>query len=166
VTEYADFTESEQRLIRSSLYAAAIAVAAASIGKEQETANEGFAAASFILEGGQRYPYNALISAVLHDVESRASAGQPVPDFTELVNAPGAKEAALETLRQVAALLAGKGDSGDAAGFKHWLTHIAQVTASGGLEGGGWFGRGAVQVNEAEVSALTEVAAALGVSHT
>ncbi len=45
MTVYADYTSDEQRLLRASLQAAAVAVSAASPGRTEETVSEGYAAA-------------------------------------------------------------------------------------------------------------------------
>ena len=50
-----DYSAEEQSLLLRSLAAAAIAIAAASPGRKVETASEGFAAASYIMEVRQPY---------------------------------------------------------------------------------------------------------------
>jgi hypothetical protein len=69
------------------------------------------------------------------------------------------KTRSLDTLRQVAALLAAKAPA-DAPAFKAWLAHIAE-NAGEASSGGGVLGFGGVQVSEAEKATLTEIAAAL-----
>jgi hypothetical protein len=160
----ADYSETEQKLLRGSLSAAAVAVAASSIGKAAETASEGFAAASYILGSREQYLDNMLVGSVIFDLEERAKNEQPFPDFEQQVNTPGSREVALDTLRKVSDLLARKTDAGEAEGYKDWLMTISGVTAAGGKEGGGWFGWGAVQVNDAEKAALVQVADTLGLS--
>jgi hypothetical protein len=76
--------------------------------------------------------------------------------------AEGAKEAALQTLRDLAALLDARSTPDEAAGYKRFLMGIAKSTALGGTEGGNWLGWGAEQVNDAERAALVKVAEALG----
>ena len=53
-----------------------------------------------------------------------------------------------------------------AQGFKQWLLEIAQRTAAAGKEGGNFWGRGAVSINDAEVAALHEIAKTLDVPLT
>ncbi|HKZ91484.1 MAG TPA: hypothetical protein VJZ50_05040 [Candidatus Limnocylindrales bacterium] len=48
---YGELSDDERRLLRASLEAAAVAISAASPGRSEETASEGFAAASFVSSG-------------------------------------------------------------------------------------------------------------------
>jgi hypothetical protein len=81
----------------------------------------------------------------------------------ELANCKPAeiKTKAIDSLRQVAALLTAKAP-GDAAAFRSWLREIGQKTAEAASEGGGLFG-GGVQVSDAEKATLGEISSALGV---
>lgn len=161
---FTDYTPDEQQLLLRSLQAAAVAVAAASLGRKTETVSEGVAAASFIMARTATTVSNPLISAVQYALEQRAARGEPFPNFEKAANAPGAAEAALATLRELADLLAAQTDADAARGFKEWLLAIARSTAEAGKEGGNFWGRGAVQVNAAEEAALEAVAAVLGVT--
>jgi hypothetical protein len=71
------------------------------------------------------------------------------------------KNKAIDSLREVAALLAAKAP-GDAAAFKSWLRQISQKTAEAASEGGGLFG-GGVQVSDAEKATLGEISSVLGI---
>lgn len=163
MTVLADYTPDEQRLLLRSLSAAAEVVSAASLGKKAETASEGFAAASYIMESHGEFLDNPLIGSVQYELDRRAKADEKFPDFFKRATAPGAEGAALDILRQVNALLAAKVPAGEAAGYRTWLLNIAQKTAEAGKEGGNFFGRGAVLVNDAERAALAEIAQVLGV---
>ncbi|MCO5210582.1 MAG: hypothetical protein M9936_12845 [Caldilinea sp.] len=166
MTTLTDYTPDEQQLLLRSLQAAAVAVSAASLGRKTETVSEGFAAASFIMERSQATVDNTLITSIQFALEERAKHDQPFPSFEKAVTAPGAEADAMETLRQVAALLAEKSTADEAHGFKAWLMEIAQRTAAAGKEGGNFFGRGAVQVNDAERDALAQIGQVLGVAGT
>ncbi len=159
---FTDYTPDEQQLLFRSLQAAAVAISAASLGRKTETVSEGFAAASFIMERSQATVDNTLITSVQYALDQRAKSEQPFPSFEKVVTVPGAEAQAMETLHQVAALLAEKSTPDEAEGFKQWLMEIAQRTAAAGKEGGNFFGRGAVQVNDAEKAALAQVAQVLG----
>ena len=159
----ADYTPDEQRLLLRSLSAAAEVVSAASLGKKAETASEGFAAASYIMGSHGDYLDNPLIGSVQYELDRRAKADEKFPDFFQRATAPGAEENALEILRQVSALLTAKVPEQEAAGYREWLLNIARKTAEAGKEGGNFFGRGAVLVNDAEKAALQEIAQVLGV---
>jgi hypothetical protein len=162
MTVLADLTEPEQRLLLHSLQSAGVAVSAASPGRPEETVSEGMAAATFIL---QRHPddvANALISSVILWLEERLKAERPFPDYVEAASAEGAREAAMLTLREVAALLDARATPDEAAGYKRWLMRIAEHVATAGKEDQGFLGRGGVLVNATEEQALAEIAATLG----
>jgi hypothetical protein len=159
---YGEFSDDEQRLLRASLEAAAVAVSAASPGRPEEAASEGFAAASFVLERKADYVEDRLISAVIADLEARLATDQAFPDFVKVASAPGALDWAMETLRAVGALLDARAPHEDAAAYKAWLVRLATKVALAGKEDQGFLGRGGVSINDAEKSALEAVAEALG----
>lgn len=163
MTVYSDFTDEEQRLLRASLEAAAVAVSAASPGRKEEAVSEGFAAASFVLDSRAGYVSNPLVSSVILALEERVRAEQPFPDYVKVASAPGAHGWAMDTLSTVVALLDARATADEAAGYKGWLMRIARTAAEAGKEDQGFLGRGGVQVNEAERAALAEVASVLGV---
>jgi hypothetical protein len=162
MTVYSELTDDEQRLLRASLQAAAVAVSAASRGRDEETVSEGFAAASFILGSLDRYVGNPLVASVIVEIEARIRAEQAFPDYVAAATAVGARDQALETLRRTAALLDARATPLEAAGYKEWLSAIAQAVAAAGKEDQGFLGRGGVTVNEAERSALDEIDEVLG----
>ena len=73
MTIYTDYTADEQQLLRKSLQAAAVAVSAASPGRKEETASEGYAAASFILGSRPEYVANTLVTSII--VRDRGTPG-------------------------------------------------------------------------------------------
>jgi hypothetical protein len=158
----ADYSAEEQSLLLRSLAAAAIAIAAASPGRKVETVSEGFAAAQYIMEVRQPYLANPLIGSLQYELERRAAADQPFPDFVEQATAPGAEQTALDTLAAVAALLDAKTTPEEAQGFKQWLLDIAGTTKQAGKEGGNFLGWGAVAVNDEERAALQRMVEVLG----
>jgi hypothetical protein len=160
---FADYSPEEQQLLLRSLEGAGVAVSAASLGRKAETASEGFAAASYILDSQATYLGNTLIGSVQYELKRRSAAGQHFPDFVKLAMAPGAAEQALAALRQVAALLDEKTTKEEAAGYKDWLMNIAIQTSKAGKEGGNFLGRGAVLVNDAEKAMLAQIAQILGI---
>jgi hypothetical protein len=161
---YGEFSDEEQGLLRASLEAAAVAVSAASPGRPEEAASEGFAAASYILERKADHVEDRLVSAVIADLEARLKAEQAFPDFVKVASAPGARDWAMDTLRAVAALLDAKAPPEDAAAYKAWLMRLATAVALAGKEDQGFLGRGGVKVNAAERAALEAMAEALGTS--
>ena len=164
MTIYSELSADEQRLLRASLEAAAVAVSAASPGRKEETVSEGFAAASFVLDSRADYVSHPLVSSVIVAIEASLKAEQPFPDYVEVASAAGAREWALDTLRSVVTLLDARATPDDAAAYKDWLMRIASTVAEAGKEDQGLLGRGGVQVNDAERAALLEVAGVLGVT--
>ncbi len=162
MTVLADYSQEEQQMLLRSLEAAGIAVSAASLGRKAETASEGFAAASYILEHRQEYLANTLIGSVQYALQQRAESGQKFPDYAKLAEAPGAKEQAMDALRQVVALLDAKSPAEEAGGYKRWLMSIAVATSEAGKEGVNFLGWGAVAVNDAEKDVLNEISEVLG----
>jgi hypothetical protein len=163
VTVLADYTEEEQELIRHAVAAPAIAVSAASLGREEETVSEGFAAADLVLKSQPDYVGNTLVTSIIVQLNAELKTGQVFPNYLERVSAPGAYAEALIVLRRAAALLAEKSPPDEAAGYRRWLLDIAAAVAEAGREDQGFLGRGGVQVNDAERAAQVAVAEALGV---
>lgn len=157
-----EFIPEEQLLLMEGPRLGAVVVSAASLGRKSETASEGFAAAEYIFASRGDYVGNPLVSSIQYELEKRAHSDEKFADYVELASAAGAKEAALARLHQLAELLANKVDPDDAAGYKQWVIHAAARASEAGKEGGGFLGRGAVQVNDAEREALAELSAALG----
>ena len=107
---------------------------------------------------------NALVKAVVADFsssEGRRAARDGLKTKFAASQPPDLKIKAIDSLRQVSALLDAKAP-GDAAAFKAWLRQISQTTAEAASEGGGLFGIGGVQVSDAEKATLTEISTALG----
>jgi hypothetical protein len=161
---YGGFNDDEQRLLRASLEAAAVAVSSASPGRPEEAASEGFAAASFVLERRADYVEDRLISSVIADLEARLHAEQHFPDFVKVASTPGAYEWAMKTLHAVAELLEARVPADEAAAYKAWLMRLATAVAQAGKEDQGFLGRGGVSVNDTERAALQAIAQALGTS--
>lgn len=159
----ADYTEEEQALLRGALEAAAVAVSSASLGREEETVSEGFAAAAFVLESQPRYVDNTLVTSVLVGLQADLESEHVFPDYRRLASAPGAGPEALIVLERVGQLLDRRATPAEAAGFKRWLLEIARVAAEAGKEDQGFLGTGGVLVNDRERAAIEAVAQALGV---
>jgi hypothetical protein len=161
---YDDFSPEEQLLLRRSLLAVAVAVSAASPGRQEETVSEGFAAASFILDRRDDYVRSPLITSVIAWLQEQAAAEQPFPDFVKVAEAPAAEAQAMDTLRGVAGVLDARVDAAEAGAYKGWLMSIADAVAAAGKEDQGFLGRGGVAVNDRERAVLAEIARVLGIS--
>jgi hypothetical protein len=163
MTVYNDYTPDEQQLLRSALRSAAVAVSAASPGRNEETVSEGFAAADLILKSQPGYVGNTLVTSVIVDLQARLVTQQVFPDFLQIATAPGAQAEAMIILHRLAELLDAKSTAEEAAGYKGWLLAIARATAQAGKEDQGFLGRGGVLVNDAERAAIADIATTLGV---
>lgn len=163
MTVIGDLTDDERRVLMAALQAAPVVISAASPGRKEETASEGFAAASAILQSRDAFVANPFVGSIIVAIEQRIHAEQPFPDYVAAATAPDAEAHALDALRAGAALLDARCTPREATGTKHWLLEIARVTAEAGKEDQGFFGRGGVMVNDKERAALALVAEALGI---
>ena len=164
MTVIGDLTPEEQGLLLSSLDAAAIVVSAASPGRKEETASEGFAVAEYVLESLGSHVANPLVAATIIALRDRVEREERFPDYVELASRPGAGQQAEGMLRATSALLEARATPDEARGFREWLVAIAEAAAGAGKEDQGFLGTGGVMVNEKERAAVREVAAMLGVA--
>jgi hypothetical protein len=158
------FTKEEWALLLRSPMNAGMAITAAEPSGLWGLLKESFAGSAELAHAAADPNANPLIRAVVADFMSgdgRAVASDGLK--AEFANSKPAemKTKAIESLRQVAAILDAKAP-GDAAAFKGWLRQISQKTAEAASEGGSLFG-GGVQVSDAERATLGEVSSVLGV---
>ena len=159
-----NFTKDEWALLLRSPMNAGMAITAAEPSGLWGLLKESFAGSAEMTHAAADPNANALVKAVVADFMS--SEGRTVARDglkAEFANSkpPEMKTKAIDSLRQVAAVLTSKAP-GDAAAFKGWLRQIGQKTAEAASEGGGLFG-GGVQVSEAEKATLGEISSALGI---
>ena len=164
MAEKADFSKDEWALLLRSPMNAGMAIPAAEPSGLFGLLKESFAGGAALARAAADPNANSLVKAVVTDFQTsdgRAAAHDGLK--TELANSKPAevKTKAIDSLRQVAAVLSAKAP-GDAAAFKGWLLQISQKTAEAASEGGGWFG-GGVQVSDAETATLGEISTALGI---
>jgi hypothetical protein len=157
----ADYTDEEQFLLMEGPRLGAVVVSAASPGRGNETVSEGFAAIQYAMNRSGEFLDNTLISSIQFAVEQLGKTDHKFADYSKLATAPGAKDAALARLSELADLLDRKSTPAEAAGYKQWVMNAATLASEAGKEGGNFFGRGAVLVNDAERAALAEIAATL-----
>jgi hypothetical protein len=91
--------------------------------------------------------------------EGRANAREGVKNLIHGAQLSEIKGRALAELGRTAAILDAKSPT-DAKPFKAWLSHIANMVAEAGTEGG-FLGFGGVKVTETEKATLAEISAAL-----
>jgi hypothetical protein len=138
-----------------------VVVSAASPGRSAETVSEGFAAVQYAMNRSGEFLDNTLISSIQFAVEQLGKTDHKFADYSKLATAPDAKANSIARLSQLADLLDRKSTLAEAAGYKQWVMNAATLASEAGKEGGNFFGRGAVVVNDAERAALAEIAAAL-----
>lgn len=156
-----DYTAEEQSLLMEGPRLGAVVVSAASPGRGSETVSEGFAAIQYAMNRSGEFLDNTLISSIQFAVEQLGKTDHKFADYSKLATAPDAKAQALARLGQIADLLDGKSTPAEAAGYKQWVVNAATLASEAGKEGGNFFGRGAVLVNDAERAALAEITAVL-----
>ncbi len=159
---FGDYTGDEQRVLTQAIAAAAVVVSSASPGPKADTVSEGFAAAEFVLGSLEANVGNTLISSVILAIKDRIADDQPLPNYADVATGADAGAQARDRLEAVAFLLDSRTTPQEAEGYKRWLVEIAGATAAGAKEDRGFLGRGGVTVNDAERSAIAEVARLLG----
>jgi hypothetical protein len=156
-----DYSVEDQQVLRASLAAAAVLVSASSPGRKEETVSEGYAAATYVLDSRAGYVANTLVTSIIVELVRRVDQEQPFPNYVEMASADGAGERAVQTLRDVVAVLDAGSAPDEAAGYKGWLMQIGVKVAEAGKEDQGFLGRGGVQVNDAERAALDRLSTLL-----
>ena len=156
-----DYTSEEQSLLMQGPRLGAIVVSAASPGRAADTFSEGVAAIQYAMSSRGEFLDNTLITSILYQLDQLAKADHRFADYGKLAAAPDAQEHALAQLGQIADLLDRKSDPAEATGYKQWVLSAATAASQAAKEGGGFLGRGAVAVNDAEKAALAQIAVSL-----
>ena len=158
MTLIGEFDPADQLLLLQGLEAAAVLISTVSIGRKEETASEGIAMATYVLESAPDQIAYPLLMSILRALEDRAEAGGAFPDYSKVVKEPGARERALGGVRSAVALVDARATEEEASAYRGWLLGIATAVAKAGKEDQGFLGRGGVLVNDAERAALVELA--------
>jgi hypothetical protein len=165
MADKASFTNDEWTLLLESPMIAGMAVTAADPSGLWGLLKESFAGGTALTQAETNANTNGLVKAVVTDFsssEGRSAARDGLNAKFANSQPPDMKNKAIDSLRQVSALLDAKAPS-DSAAFKAWLRQISQNTAEAATEGGGLFGIGGVRVSDAEKATLAEISSALGV---
>ena len=165
MADKASFTNDEWTLLLESPMIAGMAVTAADPSGLWGLLKESFAGGTALTQAATNANTNGLVKAVVTDFsgsEGRSAARDGLKAKFANSQPPDMKNKAINSLRQVSALLDAKAPS-DSAAFKAWLRQISQNTAEAATEGGGLFGIGGVRVSDAEKATLAEISSALGV---
>jgi hypothetical protein len=156
MTTKADFTDEEwDRLGRAPLVAG-MAISIADPGGPIETLKETSAALRTIVDAAQTGGHGDLVQALAADVAAKAQNRQnPLAGFS--AKGAGAREAILEELRAVYALLVEKTTPEEVEHYREWLKTASQRAALAAKEGG-FLGIGAQLVSEREQQMLDTLA--------
>ena len=158
-----DFSREEWKTILEAPVLAGFAITVADPSGLFGTLKEGWANAKE-LAAAKTAASDELIKSVAEDLftlEGRTGAHDAMAELLKGAKREELKDRALEELKRAVSFVDAKAPA-DAAAFKHWLSHIAQIVADAGSEGG-FLGFGGVQVSEKEKATLAELHGVLGV---
>jgi hypothetical protein len=162
MTLIGEFEPADQLLLLQGLEAAAVLISTASLGRKEETASEGIAMATHVLDSAKDQIPHPLLTSILRELEDRAAGGGAFPDYGKVVMAPGARDRARGIVRSAVTAVDAGATEEEAAAYRAWLLGIATAVAKAGKEDQGFLGSGGVMVNDAERAALVELASMLG----
>jgi len=157
----ADFTADEWNQIQRAPFMAGLAVVAASPSGPFGVVKELFAVGKMLGEVKLQGTSNDLIKALVADIEA-GEKDLSAPAELKGKTPEQVKSYAIESLRQVAALIDKKTKPDEAQGFKQWLVSVAQKVAEAAKEGG-FLGFGGTRVSEEEAATIKELSTTLGV---
>jgi len=157
----ADFTADEWNQIQRAPFMAGLAVVAASPSGPFGVVKELFAVGKMLGEVKLQGTSNDLIKALVADIEA-GEKDLSAPAELKGKTPEQVKSYAIESLRQVAALIDKKTKPDEAQGFKQWLVSVAQKVAEAAKEGG-FLGFGGTRVSEEEAATIKELSTILGV---
>lgn len=156
-----DFTVDEWKQIQRAPFMAGLAVVAASPSGPFGVVKELFAVGKMLGEVKLQGTSNDLIKALVADIEAGAK-DLSAPAELKGKTPEQVKSYAIESVRQVAALIDKKTKPDEAQGFKQWLVSVAQKVAEAAKEGG-FLGIGGTRVSEEEAATIKELTTTLGV---
>jgi hypothetical protein len=156
MTTRSDFTEEEWARLGRAPLVAGLAITIADPGGPIETIKESSAALRIVLGAAKGGGHGPLVEAVAADVAEKARQRQnPMAGFK--AKGRHARDAILEELRAVNALLVEKTTAEETDDFRDWLRTAAQSAALAAKEGG-FLGIGAELVSEREQQMLDTLA--------
>ena len=161
MTSRADFSDDEwERLGRAPLLAG-VAISLADPGGPIEALKESRAALNTVLEAAREGGFGGFVQSVASDVAEKAQRREnPLAGFTPARR--DTREAILDELRAVYALLLEKAAAEDVDDFREW-TRIASQRAALAAKEGGFMGIGGQRVSEREQQMLETLGEIFGV---
>jgi hypothetical protein len=158
-----NFSADEWKIVLEAPVLAGFALTAADPSGLFGTLKEGWANAKELV-AAKTSASDELIKSVAEDLftsEGRSGAHDHMMEVLKGAKREELKDRALGELKRAVALVDARAPA-DAAAFRQWLSHIAQIVAEAGSEGG-FLGFGGVQVSDKEKATLDELHTALGV---
>jgi hypothetical protein len=153
MTSKADFTDEEWARLGRAPLVAGMAISIADPGGPIETIKESSAALRTVIEAAQGSASGPFVTALAADVAERArQRHNPLAGF-----AGKGRDAILEELRAVNALLEERATPEEIEQFREWVKSAAQGAALAAKEGG-FLGIGAERVSEREQQMLDTLA--------
>jgi hypothetical protein len=157
MSKQSDYTPEEWKMIAAAPVMAGLFVSTSDLSGPIGLAMEALAVGKAIMESASSAP-NELIQTLSEAIKARG--GKPdMPDLPS--DSAGIGKALIEGCKQAVAVVLSKSPA-EADEYKKWLVSFATRTAEASKEGG-FLGFGGTLVSEAESSAISELASALGV---
>lgn len=157
-----DFSEGEWNQLLKASEMTAFYISLASPSGAMGILKEMMAATNEVIAAIRKSSGNSLVDELAADIKQRIDQGVRLESPVLAGSADDAREQCLQYFRDLSALVNAKA-SEEADGFKKWLLEVAHQSAEAAREGG-FLGIGGEKVNEAEQTALNELARILGVS--
>ncbi|MHB1131417.1 MAG: hypothetical protein ACYC4L_03415 [Chloroflexota bacterium] len=161
MTSKADFTPEEWQQIITAPQMATFYIALASPSGPIGAIQEMMVFPKLLVETMKTAGGNALIDAVTADYKEKIDRKERVEPPPLAKDSEAIKAQSLQACRDLATLLAQKAPA-EAEGYKQWVYQAAQHSAEAAKEGG-FLGIGGTKVNEAEATALRDLAGTLGI---
>ena len=138
MTLIGEFEPADQVLLLQGLEAAAVLISTASLGRKEETASEGIAMATFVLDSASSQVAHPLLMSILQALEDRAAGGGAFPDYGKISGAaPDARDRAMGIARSAVAAVDAGATEDEAAAYRAWLLGIAAGRGEGRQGGPG-----------------------------
>jgi hypothetical protein len=161
MTSRADFTDEEWTRLGRAPLVAGLAISLSDPGGPIEAVKESSAALKTVLEAAREASFGQFVQSLADDVAAKAKRREnPLAGFAP--DRSRAREAILDELRSVYALLVEKAAPEDVDDYREWIRTAAQRAALAAKEGG-FLGIGATRVSEREEQMLEALGEIFGV---
>lgn len=152
------FTSEQWNNLLKAPMLAAYAVAGAAPSRQEDFVREMAGVAEAVVEVEHGLAKDSLLGEVIAEIVANAEDDRRGP--TEKLSLDEARARAIETCREVAAILETKVSPAEAYQYKRWVLVVAEKVAEAAKEGG-LFGFGGEQVSGSEVAAINEIGEAI-----